>query len=194
VLDAGVGEARLALDLTRRKPRVTGVDISPPILGFAARRIEQVGARIPLVAGRLEALPFRSSSFDRVVDVTVLCVVSNPERAVREMVRVLRPGGRLVIGELGRWSLWAARRRLSGLFGNARWEQARFWSHASLERLLRESGLEVEARRSAVFYPPNTAAARLLRSVEGGLSRKDQEVGAAFLALAAEKTEEPGLP
>jgi len=189
VLDAGVGEARLALDLTRRGARVTGVDASPEMLRFAQRRSRLAGARLPLAAGRLETLPFRNSSFDLVVTITVLCFVPAPGGAVREMARVLRPGGRLVIAELGRWSLWAARRRVSGFLGNARWKQARFWSHADLGRLLRESGLRVKSRRSAVFYPPHPAAARLLRPLERALSRREAGLGAAFLAVAAEKSE-----
>lgn len=187
VLDAGVGEARLALEVTRAGGRVTGVDLARDMLRFARNRARHAHLRLPLAAGRLESLPFRTGSFDVVVAMTVLCFVPVPSVAVREMARVLRPGGRLVLGELGRWSLWAAKRRVSGLLGDARWQDVRFWTPSSLERLLRESGLDPCRRGAAVFYPPSALAARLLQPLERILSGGPTALGAAFVAAAAEK-------
>lgn len=157
-----------------------------PLLGLGRRRAAQAGASLSFVAGRVEALPFPGGSFDLVTAMTVLCFVSDPARAVRELSRVLRPGGRLVIAELGRWSLWTARRRLSGLFGNQRWKDARFWTPGSLERLTRGAGLDTVGRGSAVFYPPSATAARLFRPLEGRLAGRPVGLGAAFIAVAAE--------
>jgi SAM-dependent methyltransferase len=187
VLDAGVGEARLAVELGRMRARVTGVDAALPMLRLASRTCEAAEVRLALVAGRLEELPFRDGSFDVVVAVTVLCFVPDAALAVRELARVLGPGGRLVIGELARWSVWAAKRRLGALLGSARWRRARFWTPASLERLVRECGLEPTGRGAAVFYPPSAVAGRLLRPLEARLSRRRRAAGAAFIAVAAEK-------
>jgi len=66
-----------------------------------------------LVQAPAEELPFRDSSFDTVVSTLVLCTVTDPERALGEIVRVLRPSGRLLflehVGADGGW-----RRRLQG--------------------------------------------------------------------------------
>lgn len=56
------------------------------------------------VGGDLNVLPFADLSFDLVTAITVLCFVPDARRAAAEMVRVLRPGGRLVLGELGWYS------------------------------------------------------------------------------------------
>lgn len=187
VLDAGTGDGRLALELTRRGARVTGVDTSHPMLRAAHHRLAPSAAQPALAAGRLEALPFRDASFDVAVAVTVLCFVPAPALAVRELARVLRPGGRLVVAELGRWSSWAARRRLRGLLGDARWRHARFWTPGSLDRLVEHGGLETVGRGAAVFYPPSALAGRLCRRLEAALSRRRTAVGAALLVVATVK-------
>jgi SAM-dependent methyltransferase len=75
--------------------------------------------QIQLTEGQIERLPFDKEIFGRVLAVTVLCFVCDTERAIAEMTRVLRPGGRLV--KLGYWSLWGAYRRIRGWFGNPIW-------------------------------------------------------------------------
>jgi SAM-dependent methyltransferase len=62
-----------------------------------ARALDGVPAR--LVRAPAERLPFAAGSFDTVVSTLVLCTVSDPARAVAEIVRVLKPGGRLLFCE-----------------------------------------------------------------------------------------------
>ena len=90
VLDLGTGTGR-NLPLLGRAARVTGLDPSAPNLGAARRRAP--GA--PLVRARAEALPFRDGTFDEVISALVLCSVDDPEAALAEVRRVLRPGGAL---------------------------------------------------------------------------------------------------
>jgi SAM-dependent methyltransferase len=77
----------------------------------AARRAQDASAPFAVVAGDASKVPFDSASFDLVIAVTALGFVGSPAQAVREIARVLRPGGRLVVGELGRFGIWAAWRR-----------------------------------------------------------------------------------
>jgi ubiquinone/menaquinone biosynthesis C-methylase UbiE len=114
VLDVGCGDGVLASALARRGARVTGLDTDPQMLAAAHHRAKSESIELRLVRGRAEALPFEGETFDRVVAVTVLCFVRETDRAISEIARILKPGGRLVIGELGRWSLWAAIRRVKG--------------------------------------------------------------------------------
>src|SRR3990170_4708341 len=105
------------------------------------------GLDITFVEGDAGVLPFADATFDTVTAVTVLCFVPDAEHAVREIARVLRPGGRLVIGELGRYSPWAAKRRISGWLGSATWRKARFKSAAELRGIVEAAGLSIEAMR-----------------------------------------------
>ncbi len=100
------------------------------------------------------------------------------------MARVLRPGGRLVLGELGRWSLWAMIRRLRGWFGSATWTAARFRTASELRALVEQAGLSVTTICGAVFYPPIGRLARTLAPFDPWLGRLTT-IGAAFIALCA---------
>ena len=117
LLDVGCGDGALASELVRRGAIITGLDADPVMIAAARRRTEIEDTQLHLVEGQAERLPFNDAAFDFVVAVTVLCFVRDAERAIAEMARVLKPGGRLVIGELGRWSLWAAHRRIRGWLG-----------------------------------------------------------------------------
>ena len=117
---------------------------------------------------------------------TVLCFVPDAGGAVHEMTRVLRPGGRLVIGELGRRSVWATLRRVRGRLGSPTWKRARFRTASELRALMSEAGIEVEAMRGAAFYPPIGLIARLLAPADPWLGRHTT-AGAAFLAAAGTK-------
>ena len=154
ILDAGCGDGALATALAGRGANMTGVDADPHMLAAGRVRAEGMGMNLTFVEGDVRALPFPDASFDVVVAVTVLCFVPDAQHAVREMARVMRPGGRMVIGELGRWNLWAAKRRIKGWLGSATWRAAKFRTAHELERLVRSAGLDVTATRGAIFYPP----------------------------------------
>ena len=106
---------------------MAGCDIDLRMIARARARAASQGAVIDYAIADAELLPFLSESFDIVTIITVLAFVPQPERALREIARVLRPGGRVVIGDLGKWSLWAASRRIRGWTGLApMWNTARF--------------------------------------------------------------------
>ena len=136
VLDVGCGDAARASEFTRRGAVVTGLDADPAMVAAARRRTKIEGTQLHLVEGQAEGLPFKNSEFDLVLAVTTLCFVRNANRTVMEMARVLKPGGRLIIGELGCWSFWAALRRIHGWFGDPTWRVAMFRTALELHRLL----------------------------------------------------------
>lgn len=187
VLDVGCGDGALATTLSRRGGRVTGLDPNPRMLEAARARAKSELLDLNLVPGRAETLPFADEMFDRVIAVTVLCFIPQADQAIAEMARVLKPGGRLVIGELGRWSLWAAMRRIRGWLGAQTWKAARFRSADELQHLLERHGLAVSETRGSVYYPPFHAAALLLARLDQWFGRKTT-FGAAFIALSAVKS------
>lgn len=104
-LDVGTGTGDFALALLARSPgtaTVTGVDISPGMLEVAERRAAKAGfaARYERLIASVESLPFADGTFDVAVAGFVIRNVGDIPLGLREMRRVLRPGGRAVILDL----------------------------------------------------------------------------------------------
>ena len=149
-------------------------------------RAARQGAEIAFEVAAAERLPFASDAFDVVVAITILCFVADPAPVFREIARVLCPGGRLVIGELGRWSYWAAARRIRAWCGSALWRRAKFRTQGELRSLAERAGLTVESIRGAIYYPRWRFAARLCAPWDSTLGRLTT-AGAAFIAISASK-------
>lgn len=186
LLDVGCGDAALASEFARHGAIVTGLDADPAMIAAARQRTEVEAIQLRLVEGKAEVLPFDDATFDCTLAVTTLCFVQDADRAIAEMVRVLKPGGHLVIGELGRWSFWAAHRRIRGWLGNSTWRAATFRTSRELRDLTQTTGLQVIEVRGAAHYPPCGAAAKLFAPIDLWLGRKTT-FGSAFLALKAIK-------
>ena len=187
VLDLGCGDGLLTATLAAHGARAVGIDIDRSALHAAVARMDTTQAgSARLVEGRIECLPFPDDAFDIVTGVTVLCLVSDRATAMREAARVLRPSGRLIIGDLGRWNTWAARRRIKGWFGSRLWRSAHFSTAADLSRLIERAGLTVKAVRGSVYYPPVGILARALAPLDHWLGSVTT-IGAAFIAVAATK-------
>ena len=152
VLDAGAGDGRLAVELAAEGVRVTAMDLSAPMLALAGARARWAGVPLETVQGDIQALPFSPATFHQVVVVTVLCFLPEPRPALMELTRVLKPGGSLVVGELGPWSPWNLRRWLRGRRGHPLWSRSRFRTRRELERLARDAGLTPDSWGTAVFY------------------------------------------
>ncbi|TML64893.1 MAG: methyltransferase domain-containing protein, partial [Actinobacteria bacterium] len=104
VLDVATGTAAVAIELVRRTGcSVVGLDQSPEMLAEARRRLSAAGLaeRIELVEGTADDLPFEDGAFDGLTFTYLLRYVDDPEATVRELARVLRPGGRIASLEFG---------------------------------------------------------------------------------------------
>ncbi len=104
VLDVATGTGAVALELVRRYGcSVVGIDRSPEMLAVARRRVaaHELGANIELLEGRGEALPFADASFDALTVTYLLRYVDDRAATIRELVRVVRPGGTVASLEFG---------------------------------------------------------------------------------------------
>ncbi|MEU3776341.1 class I SAM-dependent methyltransferase [Streptomyces sp. NPDC032472] len=96
VLEVAIGTG-LNLPLYPPGVRLTGIEWSPEMLALARRRARMLGQTADLREADAQALPFPDASFDSVVSTLSLCAIPDDRRAVAEMSRVLRPGGRLLL-------------------------------------------------------------------------------------------------
>jgi len=94
-LEVGCGTGR-TLEFYPPDVRLTGIEISSGMLSIARERAASIGIAVDLRLGDARALPFPDASFDTVAFSFSLCTISEPDKAVGEAVRVLRPRGRLV--------------------------------------------------------------------------------------------------
>jgi SAM-dependent methyltransferase len=132
VLEVGSGTGWLLEKLNRLKVvrGLVGIEPSEAMRAYALKKfpdaVTDVSSAVELLKegrkfiaildGVAESLPFDGELFDRVVLFTSLEFVGDREKAVDEALRVLRPGGRVVIGVLSGDSLWAERRRNNPIF------------------------------------------------------------------------------
>ena len=186
VLDVGCGGGVYAVEVSQRGGKLFGLDRSLPMLEAARTRAISAGACVGWCQGAAQSLPFRDASFDLVLAVTALCWIPEPVVALKEMNRVLRPGGAVIVGELGRWSLWALARRFRGWLGAGTWKRAHFWTARELRELLVGAGLRAGDVRGAVYYPPSETLSRLMGCIEGASARLGP-YGAAFIAVRSIK-------
>jgi SAM-dependent methyltransferase len=114
ILDAGCGVGMQAIRLARRGFVVHGVDALPAALEEAEKNITLAGLRdrITISEGDVRAFSFEDGAFEYVLCQGVLMHVHQVDEAIAELVRVLKPGGSIVIGENNASSLQARVSRL----------------------------------------------------------------------------------
>ena len=156
VLEVGVGSG-LNFSLYGKQVEVVfGIDPSPRLLAIARRRAAAAGVRADLLLGSATAIPLADNSVDTVVMTWTLCSIPDPLAALREMRRVLKPGGRLLFVEHG----------LSPEPGVARWQHqlTPVWRNIAggchldrkMDDLIRSAGFDLTDLRTDYARGPRT--------------------------------------
>jgi len=141
-IEIGVGSGRFAAPLGVQ----VGVDPSAAMLAHAAAR------GIEVVEGTAEDLPFAAGSFDHALVVTTICFVDSPAQMLAEARRVLKPGGRLVIGFIDRESA-LGQDYLAHQAENVFYREATFYSADEVGRLLLETGFSISSWGQTLAHP-----------------------------------------
>ena len=134
-MDVGCGTGIFTADLLAAGSRVTGLELSFPMLLHAGKKA--AGRPFHMVQGDMRRLPFATGSFDKTVSVTAIEFFDeDAPGAVAEMFRVTRPGGMIVVASLNSLSPWAARRRAAAVPDHPIFEHARFRSPSEMKDLV----------------------------------------------------------
>jgi ubiquinone/menaquinone biosynthesis C-methylase UbiE len=167
-LEVAVGTGR-NLPLYPGDCQITAVDLSPGMLEIARRRAARAGRPVAFARMDAEALAFPDRSFDTVVSTLSTCTFLHPVAALREMSRVCRPGGRILLLEhgrsdrewLGRWQDRTAERHARQL--GCHWNRRP-------DDLVQQAGLSVLAARRrllGIFQALEAAPARRVAAGAG---------------------------
>lgn len=97
MLDVACGAGQIAIPAARTGVRVTGIDIASNLIEQARARAEAEGVEARFDEGDAEMLPYEDGSFELVVSLIGAMFAPRPERVAAELVRVCRPGGRIVM-------------------------------------------------------------------------------------------------
>lgn len=137
--------------------RTFGVDISAPTVKQACAAFPRLphGRALQALAGDVRDLPYRDNSFDAVYSMGTIEHFDETERAVAEIARVLKPGGRAIVGVPNRHDpflrpLMSTAMQAVGLYGYG-FEKS--YSRAALRRMLQRAGFEIVAETAILFIP-----------------------------------------
>lgn len=157
VLDAAVGTG-LNLSAYPAGVHVTGVDLSEGMLEIASKK--QIAADLTLTVANLQSLDFEDNSFDAAASGFTLCVVDDPVKALGELLRVTKPGGRIAIldycksrdPEVQKWQELIADAALQRGFptGKIKWNAL-----MDYDQLIYGSHLPLEVLQDARIESPN---------------------------------------
>ena len=145
-LEVGVGSGRFAgpLGIT------AGIDPSEKMVELARER------GIDAALGTGEELSFKDSTFDYVAIIVTLCFVRDPEKVLEESARVLKPGGRIIIGIIDKDSFLGRfyQQKKSIFYG-----RARFFGIEEVTRMLESAGFGGFSYHQTIFYYPDRFSA-----------------------------------
>jgi 2-polyprenyl-6-hydroxyphenyl methylase / 3-demethylubiquinone-9 3-methyltransferase len=186
VLDAGCGGGLVSRELAAAGATVIGVDPDLDSLGTAKRAVT---TRFAPVAGRLEALPLADGSVDAAVAADVLEHVPDLPAAARELARVLRPGGRLLLDTINRtgWAWFVGifgSERVTGLVPRGMHDWRLFIRPRELDEVLRGAGLDrvATAGLAPAIGPADIARGLITRRLDPPAFRVGRDHRASYLA------------
>jgi len=144
-LEIGVGTGRFAKELGID----AGIDPSLKSLGIAKKR----GIKVEKAKG--EKLPFKDKSFGAVFILFTLCFVEDPVMVLSDAKRVLKTGGRLIVGIINRESPWGQLYLKKKAEGHPIYRYATFYNVYEIVKMIEEAGMAVEAYSSTLCQPPS---------------------------------------
>lgn len=169
-LEVGVGTGRFAQALHIE----TGLDPSENMLKIARSR------GIITIQGKIEDQILPAESFGTAFLIMTLCFTANPTIALRQVNKILKPGGKIALGTVPCGSPWGAYYNKKKEADNPFYKNAQFYTFPELKHLLRGAGFSIELTLSTLFQKPES-----LNRIEVPVSGFQE--GAGFVVIVAGK-------
>lgn len=144
ILDIGVGSGVFASKLGVE----VGIDVSVVMLEKSRKR------GIDVVQADVKALPLRSGSFDTVISTFTICFVDQVQRMLEEAHRVLKRGGRFVLGEITLDSTWGKAYSRQGRAGHRFYSKASFFTYSQTVKMLSSSSFNITCVYGTLDFGP----------------------------------------
>jgi len=152
LLEVGVGTGELLPELVRGWQQVVGIDHSPAMLDEARRQCRHLGPdRVDLRLGNMSHLPMQDAAVEAVLMNMVLHHASRPQQALAEALRVLTPGGRLLVADLQRHQQDLARELLADLWLGFSSDELQAWLAAAGFESITSEMIEADAAQHCVL-------------------------------------------
>jgi 2-polyprenyl-3-methyl-5-hydroxy-6-metoxy-1,4-benzoquinol methylase len=152
ILDVGCGTGNFSIKLAGKGCRVTGVDVAEPMLEKARLKASARGFDILFYRQDIIDLKFEDDFFDGVISMAAVEFVPDIKRAYQEMKRVVKPGGKILIGTINRDSTWGE------LYREQSRSETSVFHHAILripEELEKIDRPNLVATQECLFIPPD---------------------------------------
>jgi len=168
LLEIGSGRGAITFKLRDAGWEVAAIDVNREFIVHCKRKKDC--SKIEFIHETADFLPFRDGVFDSVVSVEVLMHLSDPPRALKEMSRVLRPGGRVILTFLKKYSYDHIKKSISVAMGHYERKYGRgsvdfrYDSIKDIERYIKDTGLSIQATSNQ--YKDNPCI--VLRKGDGG--------------------------
>ncbi|MGI6486052.1 MAG: class I SAM-dependent methyltransferase [Tepidanaerobacteraceae bacterium] len=171
VLDVGCGTGNFSLKLARMGLKVTGIDISDNMLKVAENKARAEGLIIDFINMDAHDMKFEDNSFDAVISMAVIEFICEPEKTLKEMFRVVKKGGEILIGTINRDSKWGE------LYLSKEFRENSVFKYASLKTMDELVTLYPEkpkATDQCLFIPPDMPEDKICIDIEKQLSATER--------------------
>ncbi|MDA3788596.1 MAG: class I SAM-dependent methyltransferase [Desulfobacula sp.] len=192
ILDVGCGTGVFTIDVIAQGSRITGIDISEPMLRKAIHKIGKIGSPVKTaeivttdftgICADMCVLPFADNSFDKVLSMTAIEFIEDANKAVAELDRVTRQGGTIVLTTLNSLSPWAEQRRKAAENGHDLFQKIFFRSPDEMRSLVPANPVV----KTAIHFQKEDCLSNIPEIERQG--KKNNSDKGAFLAVKWKKT------
>lgn len=174
VLDVGCGTGNFSIKLAKMGCEVVGIDVSEEMLKVAEAKVREEGLNIKFYKMDAHQMEFEDNTFDGVLSVTAFEFLKEPEKAIEEIFRVLKPNGQLLIGTINKNSKWGEMYLSKDFQENTVFKYANFKTIEDMKSYKKEYLVDI---KECLFVPPNAEKEDICMVKEMELAQTDMRGG-----------------